>query len=112
MNAVGNSLFIMSTVPAVEPGDPFTSYWWLIDLGTSISHFLIMLIYFSIPLLLAVFSQISVSWYSLDAPNEKLTSVDLTFTPWTIPYKILHSLSPFTVFVLTIEIVYLVAALA
>lgn len=57
------------TAPEVEPGDPFTSYWWLIDLGTSISHFSVMFLLFSLPLILAIYSQITISWYSLNASN-------------------------------------------
>lgn len=98
--------------PEVEPGDPFTSYWYFIDVGTSLCHFVLMFLLFSLPLILAIYSQITISWYSLNAPNEKLTYVDLYLTPWTIPYKLLNSLSPFAMFLLFIELLYLITALA
>lgn len=106
-----NLLRIARSAPEVEPGDPFTSYWWLIDFGTSICHFVLMFLLFSLPLILAIYSQITISWYSLNAENEKLTYYDLFLTPWTIPYKLFNSLSPFAVFLLIIELIYLITAL-
>lgn len=70
-----------------------------------------ILLYTIGPIFLAIFSQIAVSWYSLAPPQKKLTNLDFTVTPSSIPYKIFNTLSPFIVVILIMTIIFFVISL-
>ena len=89
-------------------GDPFTHLFWLIDIILSLSHIAVILLYTIGPILLGIYSQIAVSWYSLAPPQNKLTYIDFTVTLSSIPYKIFYTLSPFIVVILIMTITFFV----